>query len=273
MATLNQYFKNWVARIDGRLDKLLPREKAYPSVIHRAMRYGIFSGGKRLRPVLTVASCEACGGNPKQALDAACAIELIHAWTLIHDDLPAMDNDDFRRGRYTCHRKFGEANAILAGSALLTLAFRLLSSVRPYKAGLKLINGIADAVGSTGVIGGQAVDKLYENKEVNLPVLDYISVHKTGHLIKTACWAGGVMAGVSKSEERHITKYGECLGLAFQVTDDLLDSDGYRRIMGGKETHALAERLVVDAKTEARTFGKRGQRLVEIAEFVLKRRK
>ncbi|MDD5085323.1 MAG: polyprenyl synthetase family protein [Candidatus Omnitrophica bacterium] len=273
MSTLNQYFKKWVARVDGKLNELLPRENAYPSAIHRAMRYSVFSGGKRLRPVLAIASYEVCGKDPERALGAACAIELIHTWTLIHDDLPAMDNDDFRRGRYTCHRKFGEANAILAGSALLALAFRTLSRIRPYKVGLRLIDGIADAIGSVGVIGGQVVDKLYENKEVNLPALDYISIHKTGHLIKAACWTGCVIAGADKSKERHIAKYGECIGLAFQVTDDLIDGDGYRRIMGGKETRALAERLIAEAVAETENFGKRGRCLAEIAKFILERRK
>jgi len=273
MVTLNQYFKTQRKKIDKRLDELLPSIGTHPKVLHQAMRYSVFSAGKRIRPILLITSCEACGVKPDKALPVACAIELIHTWTLIHDDLPAMDDDDMRRGHPACHKQFGEANAILAGTALMSLAFDILGSIKPPSCALKLIRGVAQAIGSTGVMAGQAVDKLHESKEVALPMLDYISIHKTAYLIKTSCWAGGIVAHASADRLRHLTKYGEYIGLAFQVVDDTLDGDGYRRIMSVGETRSLAERLYAKSLRESQAFKNKGKRLSEIAEFIVRRKK
>jgi geranylgeranyl diphosphate synthase type II len=214
--------------VDAALDRLLPPETARPPGLHKAMRYSIFAGGKRLRPILAMAAAEAAGARPETVLDEACSLELIHTYTLIHDDLPAMDNDDFRRGMPTSHKVFGEAVAILAGDALQTQAFGLLArahtSLRhsPERL-LEVIGMLAGACGSQGVIGGQVVDIESEGRPVSLEMLDYIHAHKTGKLIHAAVMLGAILGGATQARQADLSLYGEAIGLAFQITDDILD--------------------------------------------------
>jgi geranylgeranyl diphosphate synthase type II len=221
MSDLSGYLKQTAAAVNEELDRLLPPETESPSGLHRAMRYSVFAGGKRLRPVLCIAACEACGGTQEQALQAACALELLHTYTLIHDDLPAMDDDTLRRGRPTCHIAFDEATAILAGDALLTLAFEVLASIP--QNGARLALELARAAGSRGVIGGQAEDLAAEGSPPEAARVEYIHRHKTAALIRAACVMGGLCAAADSQQLDRLAVCGESTGLAFQIIDDLLD--------------------------------------------------
>ncbi|MBI4116055.1 MAG: polyprenyl synthetase family protein [Candidatus Omnitrophica bacterium] len=236
------------------------------------MRYAVLGEGKRFRPALVLSACEAVGGNPKQALLPACAVEFVHAYSLIHDDLPALDNDEMRRGKPTCHKKFGEAIAILAGDALLTQAFHLLSEAKPPEKALHLIRELADAAGTKGMVGGQVVDILLArngaNREVDLSTLDYISQHKTGRLIQASAVLGAIVGTSSSSKIKRIREFGWLLGFAFQVVDDIMDGDGYLRVMSSDEACQKAESLIEKAKQEAESFGKKGKRLTSVADFL-----
>jgi len=201
------------------------------------MRYSVFAGGKRIRPILMIASCEAVGGTAEAALPAACAIEMLHTYSLIHDDLPSMDDDDFRRGRPTNHKVFGEATAILAGDALLTEAFLLLSSpeVLPdvtAEIRRELIHILSRAAGSLGMVGGQVVDMESEGKTIDFPTLEYIHTHKTGALILAAVQMGALIGGADKAAMTALTRFGEVAGLAFQIADDILDIVGDQDVVG-----------------------------------------
>jgi geranylgeranyl diphosphate synthase type II len=268
---LDTYLKKNCDLIDTWLDKKLLSQNTYPSVIHDAMRYMVFSGGKRIRPILALACCEAVGGAKNDAIIPALAIELIHTYSLVHDDLPCMDDDDYRRGNETCHKKYGEANAVLTGDALLTYAFELLSELKASKRTMRIIHELSKAAGSCGMIGGQVVDKLSEGKEVTLPLLDYINVHKTGKLIMVSCLIGALSGSARAREERAIVKYGEYLGFAFQVVDDIIDNDGYIRFMSRHEAFLRAEELIRNAKKEVSIFGAKARILNLIADFVLSR--
>ncbi len=213
--------------VDAALERLLPPEDALPPALHKAMRYSIFAGGKRLRPILAMAAAEAVGAKPATVLDEACSLELIHTYTLIHDDLPAMDNDDFRRGKPTSHKVFGEAVAILAGDALQTAAFELLAAAGSGRHTadriVEAVRLLACACGSRGVIGGQVVDIESEGKPVLRETLDYIHRHKTGALIKSSVLLGAILGGAAGEQLKACGRYGESIGLAFQITDDILD--------------------------------------------------
>ncbi|MCL6635586.1 MAG: polyprenyl synthetase family protein [Peptococcaceae bacterium] len=220
--------------VDRALDKYLPPEDAYPSLIHKAIRYSALGGGKRLRPALVLAAAEAVGGDPRLVLPAACALELIHSYSLVHDDLPVMDDDDFRRGRPTCHKVFGEAAAILAGDALLTLAFEVLAKCEgaaPEKV-VRVTGELAFAAGSQGLIGGQVVDTLSADGEIDARTLEYIHRHKTGALYRAAVRTGAILAGASEPQLAALTSYAEHLGLAFQIKDDILDIEGDEKVLG-----------------------------------------
>ena len=214
--------------IDRGLDEYLPPAENFPSIIYQAMRYSAMGGGKRLRPLLVLAAAEAVGGDPQKVLPAAVAVELIHTYSLIHDDLPAMDNDDLRRGRPTSHRVFGEAIAILAGDALLTFAFEVLGGMKEQPPGLVLavIREVAQAAGPQGMIGGQVVDLESQGRSVNREMLEYMHRHKTGALIRAAVRAGARLAGASSEELACLTSYAEHFGMAFQIIDDVLDVTG-----------------------------------------------
>ncbi|MDK2887580.1 MAG: geranylgeranyl diphosphate synthase, type [Thermoanaerobacter sp.] len=283
------------ALVDRALDEFLPPEDAYPPVIHRAMRYSLFAGGKRLRPVLVLAAAETVGGDPVKVLPAACALELIHTYSLIHDDLPAMDNDDFRRGKPTCHRVFGEAIAILAGDALLTYAFALLArnareQLAPVERVIQVIGEVAVAAGTPGLIGGQVVDTLATDDTVDAATLEYIHRHKTGALYRVSVRAGAILAGAGEKQLEALTAYAENLGLAFQIQDDILDVEGdpvrlgkpvgsdkrnkkatYPALFGLDMARARAKEAVEEALAALELFDERAGFLRELARFVAAR--
>jgi len=294
---LKSYLKEQCARIDDALDRFLPKETELPHSLHKAMRYSVFAGGKRVRPILMLAACQAVGGDTERAIPAACAMEMIHTYSLIHDDLPAMDDDDFRRGNPTNHKVFGEAIAILAGDALLTEAFKLTSDPRyahdcAPAARLAVIHEIATCAGSYGMVGGQVVDMESEGKpDIDLPIVQYIHTHKTGALIKASVVAGALLGGAEGQKLSAITRYGEAAGLAFQIADDILDIEGTTEEIGkdagsdqarGKATYPAVMGLAA-AKEEARAmmdealrsleiFGSEADPLREIATYIVKRK-
>ena len=283
--------------VNNALDRLLPGEDEFPQKLHKAMRYSVFAGGKRIRPVLAIASAETFGGLTDSIIDIACAVELIHTYSLIHDDLPAIDNDDMRRGMPTCHKVFGEAMAILAGDALLTSAFDVMANTHASTDEerlllLKTIQEIARAAGSTGMVGGQVVDIESEGKDVAFPVLEYIHIHKTGELILASIRAGAIMKNAGDKELEAMTRYGEAIGLAFQIADDILDVEGnkedtgknvggdvkkekvtYPSILGIEESKKRARELTDIALASVEGFGKKAEPLKEIAKYIVARRK
>lgn len=225
------------ATINRALDKFLPQGDCHPSTLHEAMRYSLFAGGKRLRPVLALSTAEILGGNKDHIMPAICALELIHTYTLVHDDLPAMDNDDFRRGIPTCHKKYGEAIAILTGDALLTLAFEFIarcsnSSVVSSERLMTVVKEVAQAAGSLGVIGGQVVDMTSAANKVDRETLSYIHRNKTGALIRVSVRTGAILSGAGENDLDQLTRYAEHLGMAFQIADDILDITGDAKKMG-----------------------------------------
>ncbi|MGH9844609.1 MAG: polyprenyl synthetase family protein [Blastocatellia bacterium] len=291
---INEYFKQNVARVDAWLDRLLPAQSASPSIIHEAMRYSVFAGGKRLRPVLAIAAGGIFDADERELLPAACSLEMIHTYSLIHDDLPAMDNDDLRRGRPTNHVIYGEAMAILAGDALLTQAFRVLADYESADAGRKnrVLSEIAQAAGTTrALIGGQVLDIQFEGKPVTGAELEEIHRAKTGALIRCAVRIGAILGGANERELAALTKYGEKAGLAFQVADDLLDETAtseqlgktagkdaasqkatYTALYGIDGAREMADRLCREAIEAARNTGRETAVLEEIARFIIERR-
>lgn len=294
---LKVYLKEQCARVDAALDRFLPKETELPHSVHKAMRYSIFAGGKRVRPILMLAACQAVGGETERAIPAACAMEMIHTYSLIHDDLPAMDDDDFRRGNPTNHKVFGEAIAILAGDALLTEAFKLASDRRfadrcEPSGLLAVIHEIATCAGSYGMVGGQVIDMESEgSQDIDLATVQYIHTHKTGALIKASVVAGALLGGADEQQLAAITRYGEAAGLAFQIADDILDIEGTTEEIGkdagsdearGKATYPAVMGLSA-AKDEARfmmdealkaleAFGAEADPLREIARYIVQRR-
>ncbi|MFA6600219.1 MAG: polyprenyl synthetase family protein [Candidatus Omnitrophota bacterium] len=264
-------FKAELSAVEETLDRLLPQEKHYPGVLHEAMRYAVLSGGKRFRPVMVLAACEACGGKAQDALVAAAAVEFVHGYSLVHDDLPALDNDDLRRGKPSCHKKFGEAMAILAGDGLLTLAFQALSRVQPARKARLMAEELSTSAGTCGMIGGQVADLTTPAGARELPMLDFISIHKTGKLIKASAVCGALAAGASRDGIDAMTRYGEFVGLAFQSIDDLVDRDGYARLLKDTEIRQKVRDLVACAKREIRPFAKRAEKLQRLADFLLSR--
>ena len=294
---LKAYLQEQRALIDAMLDRFLPQESVLPHSIHRAMRYSVFAGGKRLRPVLVLAACQAVGGDTARALPAACALEMIHTYSLIHDDLPAMDNDDFRRGNPTNHKIFGEAVATLAGDALLTEAFRLLSDPRHVGSCtpavlLPVIHEIATCAGSYGMVGGQVVDMESEGRpDIDLATVQYIHTHKTGALIKASVVAGALLGGAAEQQLAALTRYGEAAGLAFQIADDILDIEGtteelgkdagsdqargkatYPAVMGVSSSREEAHAMMDEALRALEIFGEAAEPLREIARYVVQRK-
>jgi len=211
--------------VEKSLRETIPPSNTKPATIHRSMRYSLLAGGKRLRPILCCAAAEACGGSTRGAMPAACAVELVHTYSLIHDDLPCMDDDDLRRGRPTSHKVFGEGIAVLAGDALLTSAFAMLATARPQgRYGVSdLVTELAGAAGSRGLIAGQVADLEAEGKKPSEPSLYFIHAAKTGMLLRAALKLGAMCAGAQKSEVSALDRFGFALGLAFQVQDDILD--------------------------------------------------
>ena len=285
----SQYLSDGKKLIDEGIIGLLPQEKAYPESIHQAMRYSLLAGGKRLRPVLVMAASEAVGGDRHSVLPFAVAAEMIHTYTLIHDDLPALDNDDLRRGKPTSQKVFGEAIAILAGDALLTQAFIVMTravgmeTISP-DCILKATHEMAGALGSTGMIGGQVVDLESEGKPVTKKNLEYIHIYKTGFLIKACIRCGGILSRATKLQLDSLSKFGAHIGLAFQIVDDILDITGdqdklgkdvgsdltkdkatYPALYGLEESKRKAEELVEQSIDCLEEFDYRADPLREIA--------
>ena len=220
--------------IDRALDRYLPRANTKPVTLHKAMRYSLFAGGKRLRPILCLAAAEACRGNIDDALPLACALECIHTYSLVHDDLPSMDNDDFRRGRPTCHKVFGDGIAVLAGDALLTVAFEIVSKAKPtlsYDIST-LLREIAVAAGSQKLIAGQVADLEAEGKKVKRDQLQFIHENKTAAILRSSVRLGAMSANADARKLSAITRFGQRLGLAFQIIDDILDVTQTSEILG-----------------------------------------
>lgn len=234
---LKRYLEERKEEIDRALHIYLPPEEQYPSIIHRAMHYSVFAGGKRIRPILHLGTVEAFGGDKEACMPFACALELIHTYSLIHDDLPAMDDDDLRRGKPTNHVVFGEAIAILAGDALLTEAFRLacneeMTAKLEPRSILQAGYELAHAAGSQGMVGGQTMDITSEGQDVEPAILDYIHAHKTGALIRASVRTGAILSGARCELLERFSRFGETLGLAFQIRDDLLNIEGDRERLG-----------------------------------------
>ncbi len=240
---LKKYLRARQKVIDRALDRYLPKTSTKPVTLHKAMRYSLFAGGKRLRPILCLAAAEACRGNVDTALPLACAVECIHTYSLVHDDLPSMDNDDFRRGRSTCHKVFGDGIAVLAGDALLTIAFEIVSNAKPalrYDISI-LLREIAVAAGSRKLIAGQVADLEAEGKRVKRDQLRFIHENKTAAMLKSSMRLGAMSANADARKLSAITQFGEQLGLAFQVIDDILDVTQTSEILGksaGKDVAA-----------------------------------
>lgn len=294
---LKEYLHARRELIDKALDDLLPNESTVSGKVMEAMRYSVMAGGKRVRPILLLAGAEAAGGDPDTLLPAACALECIHTYSLIHDDLPAMDDDDLRRGRKTCHIVYGEAMAILAGDGLLTLAFELMASENmrrtlPAERLNRAIFMLAEAAGVFGMVGGQTADILMEGKPVDADTLRFIHARKTGALLRVSVEMGGYLAGADKEAARSLNKYGTSLGLAFQVVDDLLDIEGdeavtgkpvgsdeknmkatYPALYGIEKTRKMAEDLLADSLAAISSFGKEADPLRAIANYVVTRKR
>ena len=274
---LDAYFKKQTLKIDKALAVFLPKAKEHPVRLHEAMRYAVLCGGKRIRPILVLAACEAAGGDEKKAMPAACAIEFIHNYSLVHDDMPCMDNDDERRGAPTCHKKYGEDTALLVGDALLTLAFQVLSrpngfeNPKDLKRKLQAFSLISEASGTAGMVGGQAVDIEFQNKEVDMATLEYINTHKSGALIAVSTRVGALLGGGTALEIESLYRYGKYLGLLFQIVDDILDREGYAKVLGAAEAKREAGLLLLKAKKALSVFGRRALILEKIADFVMTR--
>jgi|SRR5882724_900 len=295
MVDILRYLQEQKALVDETLARYLPGEEHYPPAIFQAMRYSVFAGGKRVRPILAIAAAEALGGTAADVLPLACALECIHTYSLIHDDLPALDNDDYRRGRLTNHKVFGEANAILAGDALLTFAFELMGDARHWpqfvpERVMQVMHEVAYAIGTFGMIGGQVVDLQMEGQDIDLPALQYIHAHKTGALIRTSVRSGAILGGGSPAAVEALTHYGTHIGLAFQIMDDILDVRGDEQLMGkalrkdDARRKATYPRLVGLAESEVRAqaavtasiaaldiIGERGAVLRDLAHFIIAR--
>ncbi len=285
---LQTYLAARTAEVDAAMDLFLPPTIESPASIHEAMRYSIFSGGKRLRPILCLAAAEACGGEIPPALAAACAVELIHTYSLVHDDLPAMDNDDLRRGRPTCHKVYGEAMAILCGDALLTEAFLILAKAPATTR--EMIAELAEASSSRKLIGGQVLDLEGEGKKLNHAELVKIHSAKTAALLTAALRLGAMSADAGALKLEALTRFGENLGLAFQVIDDILDvtqstellgktagkdqaveKATYPAILGLNGSQREAAQLTQAALDALKPLGKKATRLAEIAKQLLSR--
>jgi geranylgeranyl diphosphate synthase type II len=292
---LKSYLDSRRTLVDTALDTALPTEDTPPTNLHRAMRYSVLAPGKRLRPILVIAGAEAVGGAAPAVMQTACALELIHAYSLIHDDLPAMDDDDYRRGRLTNHKVFGEAMAILAGDALLTLAFRLIadnaSRMSDPRMIARVVADVADAAGTDGMVGGQVVDIESEGKDVTAETLEYIHRHKTAALIRVSLCAGATLAGARPEQLAAIRAAGEVLGLAFQIVDDILDVEGslaelgktagsderkkkatYPALFGLEVSRRKARTLIDEAKRSLDPLGPAATPIRALADFVLERR-
>ena len=258
-----------VRLLEQALARALPASNTVPPVVLEGMRYCALSGGKRFRPLLCLGACDAVGRPARRALAVACALELIHTYSLVHDDLPAMDNADERRGQPSCHRKFGEGNAILIGDALLTLAFELLGRNGTPNS-LAVVRVISQACGATGLIGGQVLDlqAISQPRTATERTLRDIAQRKTAALITASVVAGAMVGGATAAHVQRLKRYGQDLGLAFQIIDDLHDRDGLAQAIGIDTARAEAQRLIDHARNHLEPFGKRAEILRELAHWL-----
>jgi geranylgeranyl diphosphate synthase, type II len=289
---MKEYLVSRQNMVDAALEAYLPKPTAKPKTIHRAMRYSVFAGGKRLRPILCFAAAECCGGEASEAMPLACAVECIHTYSLIHDDLPCMDDDDLRRGMPTSHKMFGEAIAVLAGDALLTFAFELAAQAPGWpRYSLKdIINELAVASGSRHLIAGQVVDLESEGKRVSLPLLKFIHESKTAALLCATIRLGAMSANATPEQLASLSGFGKTLGLAFQIIDDILDitqtsetlgkSAGkdlasgkatYPSVVGLERSRKAARRLTREAHRSLKPFGHKSEILHGLADYLLDR--
>lgn len=300
---IKKYLQEKKLIVDSALERYFPNppegegEVKPSNSLHKAIRHSLLNGGKRIRPILSIAAFEAVGGKGDHILPFACALEMIHTYSLIHDDLPAMDNDDFRRGKPTCHKMFGEAIGILAGDGLLTEAFKLMTNRSSWDGPsndkaliLDVVHEIAQAAGISGMVGGQVADIESEGKEVDLPLLQYIHTHKTGAMILASIRVGARLGGASGETLRAFTRYAERIGLAFQIIDDILNVEGkaialgkstgtdlsrgkatYPSLLGLEESKRRATELVQLAVESLKPYGPEADPLREIARFIIAR--
>jgi len=297
LLSLDEYLESRKTLVDQALELYLPAESTEPPVIFRSARYSVFAGGKRLRPILCIGAAEAVGGPIDAVMPAACALELIHTYSLIHDDLPAMDDDDMRRGKPTSHKVFGEAVAILAGDALLTDAFRIIAGRTPVGAVraetlLQVIQEVALAAGWFGMVGGQVVDIESEGKALDEKTLSFIHTRKTGALITVSLRAGALLGGADADALDALTEYGRHVGLAFQIADDILNVEGdakalgkgtgsdrsrgkltYPALVGVETSKRVAAELVEKAVEDLRPLDERAEPLRKIARFIVERKR
>ena len=301
---IRKYLQEKKLIVDSALERYFPNppegegELKPLNSLHKAIRHSLLDGGKRIRPILSIAAFEAVGGRGDQILPFACALEMIHTYSLIHDDLPAMDNDDTRRGKPTCHKMFGEAIGILAGDGLLTEAFKLMTNRSswdgPFKNNelvLDVVHEIAQAAGISGMVGGQVADIESEGKEIDLPLLQYIHTHKTGAMILASIQVGARLGGAGGETLRAFTRFGERIGLAFQIIDDILNVEGkaialgkstgtdlsrgkatYPSLLGLEESKRRATELVESALESLKPYGDEADPLREIAQFIIARK-
>lgn len=289
--SLNSYLKERQQEVETALDQSIAL--VYPEKIYESMRYSLMAGGKRLRPILCLATCELVGGNAAMAMPTACALEMIHTMSLIHDDLPAMDNDDLRRGKPTNHKVYGEDIAILAGDALLAYAFEMVTTTKDVPAPrlLQVVAKLAQAVGAAGLVGGQVVDLDSEGKpDITEETLTFIHTHKTGALLEASVLSGAILAGAEAADLAKLASYSQNIGLAFQIVDDILDITAtqeqlgktagkdlqaqkatYPSLWGLEESRRKADELVVAAQEELAPWGERGEALRAIADFITMR--
>ena len=300
---IKKYLQEKKEVVDSALEKYFPDRPdtkeggVFPASLYKAIRYSLFAGGKRIRPILSLSACQSVRGDENGILPFACALEMIHTYSLIHDDLPALDNDDYRRGRLTCHKMFGEAIGILAGDALLTEAFKLMANPMDHGGAicdkaiaLDVIHEVAQAAGMLGMVGGQVLDIESEGKEVDFPTLQYIHTHKTGALILASVRTGAKLGGAGEETLKALTRYGERIGLAFQIADDILNVEGkaellgkntgsdlsrgkatYPSLLGIEESKRRAQGLVEYGVEALHAMGAEAEPLREIARYILSR--
>jgi geranylgeranyl diphosphate synthase type II len=292
---LKRYLAEKRMLVENALEKYIPKKDTYPSLIHESMRYSVFAGGKRLRPIMVLMAAELLGKEGSAISFAAAAIEMVHTYSLIHDDLPAMDNDDLRRGRPTNHKKYGEDIAILAGDALLTLAFQVMANPKHTaycspEAILAATHELGLAAGSCGMVGGQVMDMQAERRQIDPTELEYIHTHKTGKMLTASLRIGAILSDAKETQLAALTAYGENVGLAFQIVDDILDIEGsteelgkniksdlykqkatYPSVYGINESKTMAGEFVNNAKISLQIFGERAQYFYQLADYIISR--
>ncbi|PRX26933.1 farnesyl-diphosphate synthase [Orenia metallireducens] len=289
---IRRFIKEKSQLINQALEDYLPNQELHPAKLHESMSYSVLAGGKRLRPILVLEAAKLIGANEDDILAAACALELIHSYSLIHDDLPCMDDDDFRRGKPTNHKVFGDAIAVLAGDALLTYAFELMTEVKnisPDKV-LLAIKELAKASGNRGMVGGQVADIMAEGQKIDGSELEYIHTHKTGALLKASVRVGAILAGASDEQLAALTTYAKEIGLGFQIVDDILDIEGdakklgkdigsdldrdkatFPAIYGLQESKEMATATCKRAKEALNIFGEDAELLLQLADYIIER--